>query len=106
MTSRSWSKAIPFREHYKLKSISTVYRYFDATAVADMSAVKKLHADALKISREVQIIDGAYGLVLGAFDGLLDADDRAWREWNKPHVQAAAIAATTEFFKKIDARTT
>ena len=55
------------------------------------------------IPRECRIIDAAYGMILGAYDGLLGDDDTAaWAAWNTPKIQAAAMAAAEEFMKQIE----
>lgn len=59
-------------------------------------------AKAVTSTREHRIIDAAYGLVLGAFDDLHGNEDRGFAEWNKPHVQAAAMEAAETFFKKLE----
>lgn len=51
--------------------------------------------------RDARIIDAAYGLVLGAFDDLCGSQDVGFAEWNKPEVQAAAMAAAEAFFKQM-----
>ena len=48
-------------------------------------------------------IDGAYGLVLGVFHGLLQSDAEAWAQWNRPEVQAAAMRAARAFISDVDA---
>lgn len=54
-----------------------------------------------EMDRDVRVIDAAYGLVLGAFDGLLGDDDRGYAEFQKPEVQAAAMEAAESFFAKL-----
>lgn len=56
---------------------------------------------------EARIIDSAYGLVLGAFDGLTGKDDKGYARWKETAIQDAAMKAAKAFIaelEKIEAR--
>lgn len=52
-------------------------------------------------SAEAEVVNAAYGLVVGIYDAGDASGDTAHREWQKPEVQKAAMQAATAFMATV-----